>query len=278
MSGHSDKRALVRQAGHVCGWKRGLAASAVAAAALLLTAPSALPDHSWGTYHWARKSNPFTLKVGDNVSSAWDAYLNEAISDWSKSTVLDLTKVAGGTRSKNCRPTSGRIEVCSDRYGNNGWLGLAQIWVSGSHITQAITKVNDYYFLMAKYNKPEWRRLVMCQEIGHDFGLDHQDENFANANLGTCMDYTDKPLGPPSNEHPNAHDYDWLKTVYGHGDGGTTIAAQGQGKPSAEDGGAGPPDWGEPVAYTAHGKPRVFLKQLGPGRFLRTHVFWIEWE
>ncbi len=35
----------------------------------------------------------------------------------------------------------------------------------------------------------------MCQEIGHDFGLDHQDENFNNPNLGTCMDYTNDPLG-----------------------------------------------------------------------------------
>jgi hypothetical protein len=29
-------------------------------------------DHWWGGYHWARTSNPFTLKVGDNVSSTWD--------------------------------------------------------------------------------------------------------------------------------------------------------------------------------------------------------------
>jgi hypothetical protein len=36
-------------------------------------------DHSWGGYHWARTSNPFTLKVGDNVSSAWDTYLNERL-------------------------------------------------------------------------------------------------------------------------------------------------------------------------------------------------------
>lgn len=25
--------------------------------------------HAWGNYHWARTINPFTLKVGDNVSS-----------------------------------------------------------------------------------------------------------------------------------------------------------------------------------------------------------------
>ena len=33
----------------------------------------------------------------------------------------------------------------------------------------------------------------MCQVGGHDFGLDHQDEDFINANLNTCMDYTNDP-------------------------------------------------------------------------------------
>jgi hypothetical protein len=187
-----------------------------------LVAPAAA-NHSWGGYHWARTSNPFTLKVGDNVSSAWDAYLDGAISDWSASSVLDLAKVAGGTRPKNCRPTAGRIEVCNARYGNNGWLGIAQIWLNGDHITQAIAKMNDTYFGTSAYNTPAWRRLVMCQEIAHGFGLDHQDENFDNPNLGTCMDYTSDPDGPPSNEHPNAHDYAELEVIYSHLDGSTTV-------------------------------------------------------
>src|SRR3989344_6001488 len=100
--------------------------------------------HSWGGYHWARTANPFTLKLGDNVSGAWDAHLSTASSDWTASSVLDTTVVAGQAKG-NCRPTSGRIEVCNKTYGNNGWLGLAQIWISGSHITQAIAKMNDTY-------------------------------------------------------------------------------------------------------------------------------------
>src|SRR3989344_4925475 len=54
-------------------------------------------NHSWGGYHWARTSNPFNLKLGDNVSSTWDTYLWETSSDWSVSSVLDTTIVAGGT-------------------------------------------------------------------------------------------------------------------------------------------------------------------------------------
>jgi hypothetical protein len=195
-------------------------------------ASTAAANHSWGGYHWARTANPFTLKVGDNVTATWDAYLNEAVSDWNPSTVLNLTKVTGNAR-KNCRPTSGRIEVCNASYGNNGWLGIAQIWASGTHITQGVAKMNDTYFNTAQYNTPPWRRLVMCQEVAHDFGLAHQDENFNNANLGSCMDYTSDPDGgaggasssDPSNEHPNSHDFQQLQSIYSHVDASTTIGA-----------------------------------------------------
>ena len=68
-------------------------------------------------------------------------------------------------------------------------------------------KLNDTYFNTSTYNTEAWRNLVSCQEVGHTFGLDHQDENFNNPNLGTCMDYTNDPS---SNQHPNQHDYDHL--------------------------------------------------------------------
>lgn len=177
-------------------------------------------NHSWGDYHWARLANPFTLKLGDNLSSNWDPYLGTTSSDWSVSSVLDTTIVSGGTAARRCRPTSGRVEVCNYRYGNNGWLGLAQIWVSGSHITQGVTKVNDTYFNKVQYNTPAWKNLVMCQEVGHTLGLDHQDEDFNNSPLGTCMDYASDPT---PNQHPNQHDYDELATIYAHLDGFTTI-------------------------------------------------------
>ena len=106
--------------------------------------------------------------------------MTQAIADWNAAAELNLVKVAGGTKPRNCRPTAGRIEVCNATYGNNGWLGIAQIWASGAHITQAITKLNDTYFNTPTYNTPAWRRLVTCQEIAHDFGLDHQDEAFTN--------------------------------------------------------------------------------------------------
>lgn len=248
--------------------------------ALVLAAFPAITsaNHSWGNYHWARTSNPFTLKLGDNVSSAWDSYLDEASYDWSISSVLDTTKVAGGTKPKPCQATLGRVEVCSARYGYNGWLGLAQIWVSGSHIVQGTTKVNDTYFNTSTYNTPAWRRFVMCQEVGHTFGLDHQDENFSNGNLGSCMDYTNDPDGPPSNEHPNQHDYDQLKAIYEHLDGSTTVGqtAQNGKMPPAmtEIDFAGPGQWGRMIRSTNGGLTELYELDFGGGHKVFTFVIW----
>jgi len=126
-----------------------------------VTAAPALASHSWNGYHWARTQNPFTLKLGKNLSGAWPSVLSTTSSDWSKSTVLDTTIVSGGARPKSCRPTSGRDEICNASYGNTGWLGVAQIWITGGkHITQGTVKLNDYYFAQPQYNTTPWRNLV----------------------------------------------------------------------------------------------------------------------
>jgi hypothetical protein len=245
----------------------------VAVPFLVADSAPARANHSWNGYHWARTTTSFTLKVGDNVSSAWDAYLGEAIGDWSKSTVLDLQNVAGQAKRKNCPATSGRVEVCNGAYGFNGWLGIAQIWISGSHITQGTAKMNDSYFNTSAYNTPAWRRLVICQEIAHDFGLDHQDENFDNQNLGTCMDYTSDPDGGgafgPSNERPNQHDYDQLVTIYTHKDNSTTVAqttettGPGRSGTAADEGPNNPADFGRPTGdKDGYGRDHLFVIDL----------------
>lgn len=236
-------------------------------------------NHSWNGYHWARQSNPFTLKLGDNLTSTWDPILSTTSSDWSMSSVLDTTIVAGQAKGKNCRPTSGRVEVCNSTYGNNGWLGIAQVWVSGSHITQGVTKVNDTYFNTPTYNSTAWRNLVMCQEVGHTFGLDHQDENFNNANLGTCMDYTNDPS---TNQHPNQHDYDELRTIYSHLDSTTTVGQKvlpSQMPPAMnmidlESRG----QWGKLLHTTKSGRHSLYELDFGAGHKVFTFVIWVEGE
>jgi hypothetical protein len=240
-------------------------------------------NHSWGNYHWARTSNPFTIKLGDNVTSDWDSYLAVASSDWSASDVLNTTIVQGNFgRPRRCSPVAGQDVVCNEKYGQNGWLGLASIWANGDHITQGTTKMNDTYFSFAQYNTPAWRQFVMCQEVGHTFGLDHQDENFNNANLGTCMDYTNDPDGGGgnlSNLHPNKHDYDELDIIYQHLDSTTTVgqaAPFSPGKSGQDIDTNDPREWGNPIAANNAGRPILFMRDLGNDQKIFTFVVWAE--
>ena len=244
---------------------------AVAAAlALTVVLPGvATASHSWGGYHWARTANPFNLRLGENLDSKWESYLATTSSDWSKSTVLDTTIVAGLTRPKSCKPTTGRVEVCNARYGNTGWLGVAGISITGRHITKGYVKVNDFYFDTATYNTPAWRNLVMCQEVGHTLGLDHQDEDFDNANLGTCMDYTSNPS---TNQHPNQHDYAELEAIYAHLDSTTTVGTAATAGPAAHGSGAG--GFGRLVASSRTGKFQTFVRDFGGGRLEVSFVIW----
>lgn len=236
----------------------------------------AYANHAWGNFHWARSVNPLVLKLGDNVSSVWDAYLATASSDWSQSTVLDTAIVLGGTDSRKCRATNGRVEVCNNTYGRNGWLGVASIWASGDHIVQGTVKLNDTYFNTAKYNTVAWRNFVMCQEVGHTFGLDHQDENFNNPNLGTCMDYTNDPT---SNQHPNQHDYDQLVTIYTHLDTITTAFSKTSSAPvleSDEIDTSNPSEWGKVIRKSRDGRSSLHERDFGNGRKMFTFVVWAD--
>jgi hypothetical protein len=251
------------------------------AAVLLLAASPAFAAHDWGGYHWSKKGSALSLKVGDNVTSAWDAYLDGAIADWHASSVLNLTKVAASLNPKTCKGVTGRIDVCNARYGNNGWLGIAQIWLSGGHIVKGITKLNDTYYLTANYNKPAWRRFVTCQEMGHDFGLGHVNETFTGPNTGSCMDYTNDPDGgaggvsssDPSNEHPNAHDYSLLSSKYSHTHAAASTAATfppAAGQLDLNDRAS----WGRLVAHAARHGVETYELDFGDGRKVITHVIW----
>jgi len=188
-------------------------------------AATASANHQWGTYHWGRTANPVPLTLIDTTSSAWTSYVNTAKIDWDSSTMLALTRTTG-TANRRCSPVAGKLQVCNNSYGNNGWLGLASIWlVSGTdHIAQATTKFNDTYFNTSTYNNPNERAHVACQEIGHDFGLDHQDTSGADFN--TCMDYfsnTGANAGSTDGTHPNTGDYDELLCIYDTASAGKTL-------------------------------------------------------
>lgn len=241
----------------------------IALVVLALSPTLASANHSWNGYHWARTKNPFTLKLGNNLSSVWQPYLSTTSSDWSQSSVLDTT-IVGGQSTRRCRATSGRVEVCNAAYGSTGWLGLASISINGPHITAGTVKLNDTYFNTAQYNTPAYRNQVMCQEVGHTLGLTHQDENFDNPNLGTCMDYTSDPS---SNQHPNQHDYDQLVSIYSHLDSSTTVGARVSSELTNSNFDS-PDQWGQLVRQSAQGKPALYVRDFGGGNKVFTFVLY----
>jgi hypothetical protein len=193
--------------------------AALASIAATVLVASASADHSWGKYHWARTANPFTIDLGNNTSQPWSNMLSTASNDWSQSTVLDTRVVSSNKNPATCDATSGRVEVCNADYGNTGWLGVAQIWIyrGGSHIAQGTVKLNDYYFSGAgssyAYNNSAEEQHVICQEVGHTFGLDHQSTT--GASLNTCMDYYHNTSSNDlQSTHPNQGDYDELTCIY----------------------------------------------------------------
>jgi len=241
----------------------------------LLTGPASA-DHSWNDYHWARQSNPFTLQVIDSVTTNWQTDYNTALGDWSEADEFAMTTTSAqddAKTRKRCQTATGMIRVCNASYGQNGWLGLASISIdSNHHITSGVAKMNDsydWYFA----SKPGETLHVMCQEIGHLFGLGHTSEDGTSQN--TCMDYSNSV----TSQHPNSHDYDQLAAIYGHVDSYTTLAGgDGGGSgggtcrgPSWKCGGSGSPDdFGQLVSSSEH--HQLWMKRGPGGETTLTHL------
>jgi hypothetical protein len=260
---------------------------------VLSLASVALANHAWSKYHWNLSTAETTvnpLKIGDNLTTtAWKQSLASSSIVWNNSVLKN--SVVDGTSDANCNPTLGQIEVCNGSYGDNGWLGIAQVWAyrgKDQHIAQAVTMLNDTYFNTPTYNTSAWRNMVMCQEVGHNFGLAHQDENFSNLNLGSCMDYTSDPTGTfgtngtLNNEWPNQHDYDMLKQIYAHvnetSTGGTKPGKGGSRGATPSNTVLEPAEWGQAVAQDAQGKNSLYVRNLDNGMQLITHVLWVPGE
>ncbi|MBB3764698.1 hypothetical protein [Sphingomicrobium lutaoense] len=261
-----------------------LAVAGGSVAALAAITGPATANHAWSTYHWDTGSTTVvSVPIMDNVSGVWEQHLDQAIVDWNKSAHINATEMPGSANTKRCPITSGQIDVCNDTYGSTGWLGIASIALSNGHISGGVTKVNDTYFNTSTYNNDTWRQLVMCQEIGHDYGLGHQNEDFNTDLTTSCMEYTNQPAG---NEGPDAHDYNMLAQIYGHthggsGGGGEEPCKGGWKKCGSGNGngkmigltGAGPADWGRAVGFDKQGRANVYSRRAG-GYTIITHVTW----
>lgn len=242
-------------------------------------------DHGWVNYHWARTTPQFTLKLGDNLTtSQWKGLLASASSDWNSPDLFGatftpvLTAVQAGQGKRNCSMVKGTTQVCNSKYGANGWLGLASInIVDGVHITQGSAKMNDTYFNKATYNNPNEKLHVICQEIAHTFGLDHQSEDGSSQN--SCMDYfsnTGANASSALSTRPSVHDFEQLNNIYSHLDITTTVAAVAAATSSASgiDISDDPASWGLLVSQSAHGRSSTYERHNANGSKTVTHVYW----
>jgi hypothetical protein len=155
---------------------------------------------------------------------------------------------------------------------------VAQIWANGTHITQGTAKMNDSYLASSSYSETN-RQHVICQEIGHVWGLDHQDES--GADLNTCMDYSNALDNP----HPNAHDYQELEIIYSHLDGGALapnsdiLDSEGMSKAPAGFANANVEaveNWGALISQSADGHSALYVRDFGKGFQIFTFVFWAQ--
>jgi hypothetical protein len=249
------------------------------ALAFLAASATSLATHSWGGYHWARTANPFTLKLGNNLTSAdWNSHLAQTSSDWNSgnSPVITAIRTGQSKNTRRCSMVAGTTQICNGKYGNNGWLGLASIYITGgTHITQGSAKMNDTYFDTATYNNPNERQHVMCQEVAHTFGLDHQSENGSSQN--SCMDYfsnTGANAGSTLSTKPNAHDFEELNLIYAHLDSTTTVAAMADLAASVSDVTDDPNSWGHRIRQSANGRSSTYERLNGDGSKTLTHVYW----
>lgn len=271
--------------------------SLLAFAVILLVAAPVFASHGWSNYHWPRSSAEASITIYRSLTvttySNWPDHLQKSVfgdpanpntanrRGWNDSSVLALSIVSSATDSTtryNCSPPSGAIRVCNYAYGSTGWAGLAQVWPdSAGHIQRANTKVNDTY--MGSSSNNPWRRHVMCQEVGHDFGLGHTSENGSSQN--TCMDYYRNTSNSDwTSTGPNQHDFDQLRVQH-HAStlpnpGDTFAEALRAGGPFEGEDLNAPWRWGTPIEWDREGRPVTFVLDLStqPGDEMITYVTW----
>lgn len=251
----------------------------IALLSIMILPTGSSANHSWGGYHWARTSNPFTLKLGDNLTASdWKSFLRTTSGDWNAGGTPVQTTVVAGQSNKRCAMVAGTTQVCNGSYGNNGWLGLASINVTGgTHITQGSAKMNESYFATSRYNNPNEKLHVMCQEVAHTFGLGHQDES--GISLNTCMDYfsnTGTNATSTVSTKPNQHDFDQLNSIYAHLDSTTTLASSASAVSASEEVTNEPNSWGQLMSQSLHGRSSTYEREHSNGSKTITHVFWTE--
>ena len=170
-----------------------------AVAFLAGTAVQLYAFHQWGCYHWAWPTATGKLDLGyaygmmQTNRDYFGAYTRSR-DVWNTAPPLNVFQVASGNQ----------LTWYAKRYGFNGWLGLATIYINGCIINKGTSKLNDSYLRSSGYSQTNIDH-VACQEVGHTFGLDHD-----RTRTDTCMNDTVLAAGAKISQH----DKDQILSIY----------------------------------------------------------------
>jgi hypothetical protein len=152
------------------------------------------------------------LELVNALDDSWTQEFETVVADWDNGDPDALTLTTRKISVDNaCSRLDGVMKVCNGNYGETGWLGINQIisQIKTNLILSSVAKMNEHYLNNADFFE---RQYAMCHEIGHGFGLYHTDEDFNNADLGDCLDYSPNP---EASLHPGTINYERLVILYG---------------------------------------------------------------
>ncbi|MEK6829992.1 MAG: hypothetical protein AABY15_07790 [Nanoarchaeota archaeon] len=173
-----------------------------------------LAQHSWNNFHWADTNlNPTVLDK--TTSNLWKINTVEnATNEWtSLGTPLKPTMLLSISKS-----SKGDITV-NEQFSVD-WLGLARVFIDeNGHITKGEVKLNTT-FLEGYGNVVSDH--VLCQELGHILGLDHNRNQFDTCMNDCALMQTKEEwlncLNYLNSDKPNLHDTEQLNLIYNHTD------------------------------------------------------------
>ncbi len=167
--------------------------------------------------HWPSQTRPVKISIDDQLSPVYSQFIPRALRDWNQAAPIVVTQDGSD---------SIKVSIQNCDFGETGWVGVTQVNLNGNKIISAPVYINDHWMKTASYNNHIQQQYVVSHELGHSFGLDHQDVEFCNPNTGSVMDYAYSIVGGTqncdgqsvnfgiSNEHPNPNDIKALTDAY----------------------------------------------------------------
>jgi hypothetical protein len=189
----------------------------VAAALLILGASVLAPTAAQANHrlpnngHWDRTSTVAHVKFLDYSGPSWP--VGTANADWDQADNIDSDWVVADDNS-TCGNDCVKVQSlmpADDPLGLmlGGCSGYYGYWTNHNpNSNNHWTDDNKVRFNKSCNDKPySWRRAMVCQELGHALGLDHE------SSTESCMYQQPAPAAAT----PRAHDYGMLNnTIYDH--------------------------------------------------------------